>query len=324
MNIYNEKPKIVFYRQRSFGELINVTFDFIRENWKPLLRFITYLVLPVALLQGVSLGSFLDDYMGTIADAANGSEDNPLAMFGVSYLFTVLFMFVGYFIVTTVTYVLMQLYDESPQRLKGITFDDLKPRFWHVMGRVMITFLIAVAIGVAAILLMVAVSVVATPLLLFILVPAGAVLAVPYSMVTPLYVFEDCSISEALQRGYRLGFKSFWLIIGLSILLSIIVQFISGIVSLPMSIFMGVKMFLGVQGDGAANGPVMTILSFLLSSVSAYVTYLVTPIMTIGLAYLYSHTVEKEDGLTNSRDIANFEQMTMPRHTDIDNFDQLV
>ena len=42
---------IKLYRIRRFGEKISDTFDFVRENWRPLLKYITYLLLPVALVQ---------------------------------------------------------------------------------------------------------------------------------------------------------------------------------------------------------------------------------------------------------------------------------
>lgn len=39
-----QKPKIALYVQRSFGEKLTATFDFIKENWKPLMKFTTYLI----------------------------------------------------------------------------------------------------------------------------------------------------------------------------------------------------------------------------------------------------------------------------------------
>lgn len=50
-----QKPKIAMYAKRSFGDKLNATFDFIKENWKPLLKFTTYLILPLCLIQALSL-----------------------------------------------------------------------------------------------------------------------------------------------------------------------------------------------------------------------------------------------------------------------------
>ena len=44
-----EKPKIALYVKRSFGEKFNASFDFIKENWKLMLKYATYLLLPLCL-----------------------------------------------------------------------------------------------------------------------------------------------------------------------------------------------------------------------------------------------------------------------------------
>ena len=43
------------YVQRTFGDKLNATFDFIKDNWKVLLKYVTYLLLPVSLIQALSM-----------------------------------------------------------------------------------------------------------------------------------------------------------------------------------------------------------------------------------------------------------------------------
>ena len=43
----SQKPKIAMYVKRPFGEKLNASFDFLKENWKLLLKFITYLLLQI-------------------------------------------------------------------------------------------------------------------------------------------------------------------------------------------------------------------------------------------------------------------------------------
>lgn len=328
-----ERPKIVFYKYRTFGELFNVTFDFLRENWKPILKYFTYLLLPVCLVEGLSMSSFLDSYFTMIQDIATGNEQLSMSMI-ISYALIIISTIVGYLLTQALIYTMMKVYDERPERLQGVTFADLKPYFWRNLGRVVITMLVAIGIGILIMGLMFAVSYFLSAWLLLLMVPAGAILIVPYAMVTPLYVFEGCSLGEALKRGYRLGFKAFWMIIGITILLSIIVQFISSFVSMPFAILMSVRAFLGMEGNEMAEGPLMTIICYFAGVIMTYVSNLLMPIQTVGISYLYSHTVEKEEGLTVSRGIENFEQMSAPqwpgygpagnRHDDIDNFGNLV
>ena len=61
-----QKPKIALYVQRSFGEKLTATFDFIKENWKPLMKFTTYPVsythLDVYKRQGLKILYWIRDF----------------------------------------------------------------------------------------------------------------------------------------------------------------------------------------------------------------------------------------------------------------------
>ena len=51
--------KIVFYKERDFGEKFNVTFEFVKQNWKILLRYALYGILPLAFVGALSLNSLM-------------------------------------------------------------------------------------------------------------------------------------------------------------------------------------------------------------------------------------------------------------------------
>ena len=34
--------KMVFYEERTFGDKFNVIFEFIKQNWRPILRYVSY------------------------------------------------------------------------------------------------------------------------------------------------------------------------------------------------------------------------------------------------------------------------------------------
>ena len=61
-----EKPLIKLYRIRTFGEKISDTFDFVRENFRPLLKYLTYLMLPLSLVQAFAQTNFMGGYMDFI------------------------------------------------------------------------------------------------------------------------------------------------------------------------------------------------------------------------------------------------------------------
>lgn len=49
----SQKAKVAMYVKRSFGDKMNASFDFIKENWKPLFKFATYLILPLVSDSGI-------------------------------------------------------------------------------------------------------------------------------------------------------------------------------------------------------------------------------------------------------------------------------
>ena len=63
----SQKPKIALYVKRPFGDKLNATMDFIKENWKPMLKFCTYLILPLCLIQAISMNGIMGGAMGIAA-----------------------------------------------------------------------------------------------------------------------------------------------------------------------------------------------------------------------------------------------------------------
>lgn len=70
----SQKPKIAMYVKRPFGEKLNASFDFLKENWKLLLKFTTYLLLPLCLIQALSLNGLMSGALSisAIASSTNG------------------------------------------------------------------------------------------------------------------------------------------------------------------------------------------------------------------------------------------------------------
>ena len=120
-----QKPKIALYVQRSFGEKLTATFDFIKENWKPLMKFTTYLMLPLCLLQGLSLNGLMSGTMA-LGDMTGGSFDSSVVgasiMALVTYysLYAVLYL-LGTVMLTSLVYALVRTYNEREKRLEGVT-----------------------------------------------------------------------------------------------------------------------------------------------------------------------------------------------------------
>jgi len=59
------KKKINFYQKRTLGENITATFDFLKANWKPIVKLCLYVLLPLSIVQGV----FMNNLTSAAVDA---------------------------------------------------------------------------------------------------------------------------------------------------------------------------------------------------------------------------------------------------------------
>ena len=128
----SQKPKIAMYVKRPFGEKLNASFDFIKENWKQLFKYSTYLILPICLIQAANFSGL----MGSMTDlsamqTSGGIGENPLAALGPSfalnYAGVIFFSCLGGLLLTSLIYAMVRLYNEREERLNGIVFGDIKP-----------------------------------------------------------------------------------------------------------------------------------------------------------------------------------------------------
>lgn len=115
----SQKPKIALYVKRPFGDKLNATMDFIKENWKPMLKFCTYLILPLCLIQAISMNGIMGGAMGIAAAKEAGT--NSLAAIGMQFWVNYGLMFlcylVGSILLTSIIYGLMQIYNQREERL---------------------------------------------------------------------------------------------------------------------------------------------------------------------------------------------------------------
>lgn len=139
----SQKPKIALYVKRPFGDKLNATMDFIKENWKPMLKFCTYLILPLCLIQAISMNGIMGGAMGIAAAKEAGT--NSLAAIGMQFWVNYGLMFlcylVGSILLTSIIYGLMQVYNQREERLAGVTFADLKPFLFKNIRRLLVMVL---------------------------------------------------------------------------------------------------------------------------------------------------------------------------------------
>lgn len=308
-----EKPLIKLYRIRTFGEKLSDTFDFIGENFRTMLKYITYLILPVALVQTFCMNNFMTGYMSSISMMTSGIGGPDIARM-LPWLTSMgtylLVQYVALILLYALVYTMMQLYERRPERLQGVTFAELRPSVTKMCLRELVLLFTSILLF-TVIVLIVALMIIISPLLIL---PAIllALIALPLIvLVHPIYLFEDTGIVSAYAKSIRLGWKTWAGVVGVIIVLYIISSILSGLVSTPWYIMVMVKNVFTAQGDtaGFVSSFGYTAIQYLLGVVSSFCSSCVMALMAIGTAYQYGHACDKVDGVGVDQDIENFETL---------------
>jgi len=309
----NQNPKIRFYMQRPFGEKMNASFDFIKENWKILLKYVTYLILPVCLLQALSLNSFFGHYMGLIMGGMDSGDldiSNFSSGFFASYAFTMLFSMIGALLLASLVYALVKLYNDRKEGLVGVTFSDIRPLLFRNMGRLFILGLMIFAITIVLSIVL-GVLVALTPFTLLLTIPALIAFMIALSIWPPVYLFEKIGLGDSLTKAIRLGFATWGGVFAILFVMGIIASVLQGVLSTPWYMAFMVKALLAYSEEGATTDPsyLYNIFVYLLAVILTFGAYISMVFAILGISYQYAHATEKMDSITVGDEIDNFENL---------------
>lgn len=314
-----EKPKIEFYRERSFGEKLSVSFDFIRENWKPLLKLTTYLMLPLCVIQSFLMNKSMDVSLYGVAEAESLLDSiNPMLWVYNSCFLLVAIL--GGILITSLIFALIQAYTEREEGLKGVTLSSLKPKLVHgslkLLGISLLSILIIVvfySLVLGAIALIApnseALAVVGMVLATFFIL----LLALPLILWAPTCLLGGQGIFASLFKAFRIGLLTWGGLFLVILIMGLMSSILQGVCALPWYIAFAVKSLLsmGVVESGEASSSLgYEFVLYLLGIIEVYGSYLASIFVWVGIAFHYGHAVEKTDSVKIEEDIENFEKLS--------------
>lgn len=309
----SQKAKTAMYVKRSFGEKMNASFDFIKENWKPLFKFTTYLILPLCFIQALTMNGLMSGSMTATMNAQAGAL-NPFAGFGLmfwmNYGLTVICYLIGSIILTSLVYSLVKTYNEREERLENITLSSLKSLLLKNIGRLLKLTLFGILLGVIICLAIVALAIL-TPFTLILTMPLLIACAVPMALFTPIYLFENIGIWAAFKKTFRLGFATWGGVALIALIMGLIGSILNGITMLPWYIATIVKYFFAMSDSSSAVtvSPVYNFFLYLLGILQTFGAYLASIFSIIGIVYQYGHASEVVDSVSVEEDIDNFDNL---------------
>jgi hypothetical protein len=273
--------KIELAKPRDFGETISDTFGFIKQNFKPLLKyffifcgFFLFATFALTVLTEVKALSFAS-YRGDSFDDANGLSRFFSLMGG--YLLLFVFLVLNYVAINVMVLCFMTLYKQKQNEIP--TTEEMWGYFKYYYLRVLgssVLLYILMCIG-----------------FLFCLIP-GIYLSPIFALVPAIMVMENGSLGYSFNQSFKLIKDNWWVTFGIIVVMYIILYVLNLFVSIP-SFVLGIgNVFLHMRDSQALSLPVAIMIA-LLQTVE-YV-FQILMVVAVGLCYFSLHESKEGTGL---------------------------
>lgn len=291
--------KIEFNVERDFGELFNVSFKFVKQNFKKFILTLIYLVGPfllvTALLNGIYTSNSFD-----IQSIIKGGVD-VLSIFSPLYFLAIIATIISSMVLVGVVCEYMVLYEEKG--FDGFSIQDVwnafKKDFTLILGTffslflVTIVFVIVLGVVISLFFLMGTVGGVLGGLILII---GLLIFALPIAFVlTSIYIIrirERLGFMEALNKARFLLKDNFWWAWVIMFIAYIIVSILSIVFVIPEAI-VGILIGLSSINGGADDYSLMLII---FSAIGIFGTSILRSLLIIIVNFYYFSLNEQKEG----------------------------
>ncbi len=267
---------INFRQERDFNALISDTFEFIRQEFKPLTKSLLIYAGPFILITAFLAAMYQSSIYSNIGDPKEIND--PLwgfkAMFGTKYLLYALSAAISNVVLTLVIYSYIKLYVERGK-------DNFSPEdVWRTVGYYFIpVFFITIAIG----------FIIGFGFVLFII--PGIYFAIALIFTVYVKMAENLSFGDAMQRSMYLVKDNWWFTLGVILIIYFIASFSGSIFLLPQIIY---TFFIGMSAaKGSFEG--VSSLFLIISAAGTFIATLFYSIIYITISFHYYSLVEQKD-----------------------------
>ena len=322
-----KQRRINLYASRSIGETLSATFDFVTQNFVPLIKFLAAFLLPVSALMGLSYQSMFSSF----AHIDYLKDETELILSVVmSYLPVLLLCLIGALLTVAVTYTLMQKYQQRDNLLKGVTLSEIKPLLKHNLWRVFKMLLLLTLIGIVAFVVLVLVAAMIMSIgskfeaFLFLLYMAMLAIALPLGLVLPLCVFEpELGLFSCVKKALRLGFKTWGTLFVVMLVITMLVQIVSFILMIPFLFTTVASMFFEIDSSQYASlaytsSAWFSVLTFASSLLFCFGLLLMSALSFVAFAFCYGRAADKVEGVSVKNAVQNFDSTSSTEDTTAD------
>ena len=324
-----KQRRIHLYASRSIGETLSATFDFVTQNFVPLIKFLSAFLLPVSALMGLSYQSMFSR-LAHIHIVDINDETALILSVVMGYVPVFVLCLIGALLTVAVTYTLMQKYQQRDNLLKGLTLSEIKPLLKHNLWRLLKMLLLLTLLGIVA---FVALVLVATMIMaiggkfeafLLLLYMAMLAIALPLGLVLPMCVFEpELSLFSCVKKALRLGFKTWGTLFVVMLVITMLVQIVSFILMIPFLFTTMTTMFFEIDSTQYASlaytsSAWFSVLTFASSLLFCFGLLLMSALSFVAFAFCYGRAADKVEGVSVKNAVQNFDSTSSTEDTTAD------
>lgn len=267
--------KINLREERDFGEKLNATFTFIKQNFKPLSISILLYVSPVAILAGIFSGFYQSRLLQQITGGGPNSNVGEFTVFNqvtsLNYVISIFFTVMAYVIMSLTVYGYMAAYMDEEGEVRPAAV------WQHIKSNLVQATYSSIAIGVVC-------------FLTFFLLGLGIYLAVVLSLFLIVMVREETGFIETIERCFYLIKGNWWATLGLLMVAGLIQSMIGWLAAAPLGALMVLQ---SLQVVSSGEG----LLLVLSNTVATLLTNLTYCISVLAAGFQYFNLVEQKDGV---------------------------
>lgn len=264
-------------KERDFGSILNATFAFIKQEFKPLFKCVIIYAGPFILLSAIAAGYYQSNVMNSLFTFRNLNFSHNLENFFFYFALLIGASVLSYTMMITTVYSYIKLYIEKGKN--GFEFEDvgrmIAKNFLKVFGTNILVFLI-IAIGTV-----------------FCIVP-GIYLGVSLCLIYSAMIFEDKSFGDAFSRSFKLTHFQWWWTLLLIIVIYLIVGIASYILAVPQMIISFVYGFNSIKSGAETTGTIKDTMLIITACIT-FINSLLGVVPFIAMALQYFNIVEKKE-----------------------------
>ncbi|WP_129718384.1 hypothetical protein [Pedobacter sp. SYP-B3415] len=285
-----QAPRVELKKTRDFGEIVNDTFVFIRQNFRALVR-VFFMYCGIFVVAGMISMIFqqikaVQYYNDIITKKDSPGVFDSFSQFGLEYIGALLSMWFTYTLMTVSTIAFIGLYVEKGRVVPGNEelWLRVKNTFTATLGASVIWFIL-LAIGS-----------------LMCVIP-GIYLFPVCSLFYVVLVIEQSSFGEAWNKSFRLIKNNWWTTFGVLFIMYLVAYFSTTVITLPATIINMIGLF-------SKGKPELSLTFTILATVLQYLcqVFLILPVIASCLSY-YSLS-EGKDGVGLMERISQFSDKT--------------